>query len=397
MIPTWLGLLLALAALLSISQRSLYLAMFAAALILGLFTLPLVRLAGAFLELLRDPGIGLLTLVVGLIPLIGGGLEASGRMEELVRNMRLGRRASLAASSALLGMLPMPGGALLSAPLVGLAGGEVAGALKAAVNVWFRHILYLVYPLGPALIASAKVAGLEVYQAIPFLLPFFLLSILLGYLFLLRRVREGRPDYGRFSRRGLIIPLGIILAAPATDLILKNAFPLPVGELGTVVGVLLSLLLVALFGGLGLAELTQIGRKMRIWRFALIIPGMFFFLKVFQASPAPEVLSRLALPPAGLIVGGGFLLGLITGRISAPAAIIIPILTAEAGTGPLSLPVFALIFYSIFLGYLLTPVHPCISVSAEYFRVPLRLFLRELAPPAGLALAVTAALAMVLT
>jgi len=37
---TWAGLLLALAALLSISQRSLHLAMFAAALFLGLFTLP---------------------------------------------------------------------------------------------------------------------------------------------------------------------------------------------------------------------------------------------------------------------------------------------------------------------------------------------------------------------
>jgi|GEM_PF-3726141 len=53
---TWLGLFFALAALLTISQRNLYLAMFAA-LVLGLFTLPLCELGLAFLAVLRDPGI----------------------------------------------------------------------------------------------------------------------------------------------------------------------------------------------------------------------------------------------------------------------------------------------------------------------------------------------------
>jgi len=62
---------------------------------------------------------------VAIIPLIGGGLEESGRMAELVSNLRIGRRAFLASSPALLGMLPMPGGALLSAPLVEREGEEV--------------------------------------------------------------------------------------------------------------------------------------------------------------------------------------------------------------------------------------------------------------------------------
>ena len=388
---TWIGLLLTLVVLLGISRWNLYLAMFTAALVLGLFTLPPLKVGLAFLGVLFDPGIVLLALVVAIIPLIGGGLEESGQMEELVSNMRIGRRAFLASSPALLGMLPMPGGALLSAPLVERGGEEVDGALKVAVNVWFRHILYLVYPLGPALIASAKVAGLEVYRVIPYLFPFLLLSLLLGYWFLLRKV-DGRMDWaGDFSLKGLLVPLGIILAAPGLDLLLKVTTSLSVGELGTLAGVSLSLTLIAIIGRLRLSELGRIAREMRVWRFALIILGMFFFLDVFQRSGAPKLLAELTLPPAVLCVVVGFLLGLVTGRIQAPAAIIIPIFAA--GAKAVTPPLFALIFYSIFLGYVLTPVHPCISVSAEYFRVSMRDFLRVLVPPAALALLVTAVLA----
>jgi len=390
---TWLGLFFALAALLTISQRNLYLAMFAAALVLGLFTLPLQRIGLALLEVLRDPGIILLALVVAIIPLIGGGLEESGQMEGLVSNLRIGRRAFLAISPALLGMLPMPGGALLSAPLVERSG-ELDGALKAAVNVWFRHILLLVYPLGPALIASAKVAGLEVYRVIPYLFPFFLLSLLLGYYFLLRRAK-GRMAYtGSFSWWGLLIPLGIILAAPAIDLVLKATTLLPLDELGTLAGVSSSLILITIVGQLGLRELGRIGWRMRVWQFALIILGMFFFLGVFRESGAPELLVELNLPPAVLIVVVGFLLGLITGRTQTPVAIIVPILVAGAIT--VTPMLFALIFYIVFLGYVLTPVHPCVSVSVEYFKVPLRDFLKTLAPPAALALLVAGALTLLL-
>ena len=409
MIQTWIGLLLALVALLGLSQRNLYLAMFAAGGLLGLLTLPLGEFGLLVAEVFRDPGVLLLAAVVAIIPLIGGGLERSGQMDELVRNLRIGRRAFLAFSPALLGMLPMPGGALLSAPLVERGGGGLDGPTKVAVNVWFRHILYLVYPLGPALIASAKVAGLEVYWVIPYLFPSFLLSAFLGWWFLLRRI-DGpdraeagggsassagvRTRYeGAFSLKGLFTPIGIILAAPVIDLLLKG---LPgwlglgswrVGELGTLIGVSTSLLLVAVLGRLGPGELGRIGRKMGIWRFALIILGMFFFLGVFQRSGAPELLANLALPPAVLCVAVGFLLGLVTGRIQAPAAIIIPVLAASGGT--ITPAVFAVIFYSTFLGYVLTPVHPCISVSAEYFRASIAGFLRKLALPTALALLVT--------
>jgi hypothetical protein len=45
-------------------------------------------------------------------------------------------------------------------------------------------------------------------------------------------------------------------------------------------------------------------------------------------------------------------------------------------------PIFALIYTSIFFGYIISPVHPCVSVTLEYFNVPMKNFLRLSALPA---------------
>jgi integral membrane protein (TIGR00529 family) len=305
----------------------------------------------------------------------------------LVTNMRIGQKAFLALSPALLGMLPMPGGALLSAPLVEKGAPHAAPDVKAAANVWFRHALLLVYPLGSALIASAKIAGLDVYRVIPFLAPAFLLTLFLGYVFLLRNV-QGRLTYEtRFSLRGLLVPLMIILVAPLLDLLMKQAVRLPYSEIGTAVGVTVSFVAAVTAGRVVLGNLKQVFLKMKPWKYALIILAMFLFLRVFETSGMPENIASMALPPVVLCVVIGFILGLITGRIQAPMSIIAPIfLTTYDIMTPLA---FAVTFFSIFIGYVLTPIHPCISVSVEYFNTSLSVYLRKIAPPAVLATLVT--------
>jgi integral membrane protein (TIGR00529 family) len=337
---------------------------------------------------LSDPSVLLLAVVVGVIPLIGGAMEASGEMDRLVANLRIGIRPFLALGPGLLGMLPMPGGTLLSAPLVEHGAGSLAPSdIKAAINVWFRHVLLLVYPLGPALIASARIADLEVYDAIPYLLPAFALTLLLGYLFLLRKVRGTLSQTGAFSLAGLLVPLSMILIAPSLDLVLKRSIDLPYTELGTVVGVLVSLFMALAVGKIRWPQFKGVVRKARPWKYMLIILAMFAFLNVFTTSGVPERIGALALPPVVLCIVIGSLLGLITGRIQAPMSIVVPIYVTTYGG--MSAPVFALTYFAIFLGYILTPIHPCISVSLEYFKTTLGAFLGRMAIPTAVALVVT--------
>jgi len=383
----WVGFSLAIVLLLVISRRDLALGMGIATLVLAVFTHSFQSFGEALWATLSDPSVLLLALVVGIIPLIGGVLEASRQMDRLVANLRIGIRPFLALGPGLLGMLPMPGGALLSAPLVEQGAGHAPADIKAAANVWFRHVLLLVYPLGPALIASAKIAGLDVYSAIPFLIPAFLLTLVLGYLFLLRRVGGKLTQAGAFSLVGLLVPLLVILAAPILDLTLQRTASLPYSEMGTVVGVLVSLILGMLVGKIRLPQLGNIIQKVRPWKYMLIIVAMFAFLNVFTTSGIPEQIGGLALSPIVLCIVIGPLLGMITGRIQAPMSIIIPIYMTTHGA--MSAPVFAATYFAVFLGYILTPIHPCISVSLEYFKTSLGAFIRRLGIPTLAALAIT--------
>jgi len=381
----WIGFALSVVLLLLISRKNLALGMAVATGVLAFFTLPLHGLGQALLATISDPSVLLLALIVGLIPLIGGTMEASGQMERLVSNLRIGVRPFLAFAPALLGMLPMPGGALLSAPLIERGAGHTPADVKAAANVWFRHVLLIVYPLGPALIASAKIAGLDVYDAIPYLFAPFALLVIVGSFFLLRRAGGRLAQSGTFSLSGLLLPMGIILTAPILDLLLKHVTDLPVAEIATTVGVVVSLGLAASIGKVGPRAMGRVFRKMKPWKYVLIIFAMFAFLNVFTSSGVPERIALLSLPPIVLCVVIGVALGLITGRIQAPMSIIIPIYVSTYGA--LSPAGFAVTYFAVFLGYILTPIHPCISVSLEYFGTSMGPFLRRMAVPTAIGVA----------
>ena len=368
--------------------------MFLGALILGIFTLSPSDLAWEFWSSFADLSVILLALAVGLIPVIGGGLSKSGQMEDLVRNMRIGKKAFLAFSPALVGMLPMPGGALLSAPLVEKVGKDIAREKKAGLNVWFRHVLYLVYPLSPALIVSITMAGLDIYQTIPYLASFLVFSVALGYFFFLRSVR-GRIEYDeKISVKKLLMPLTVILIAPVLDFLIKSLFPELVKEAATLIGVATSLTLVVAIGKIRLKDFCQIFRESKPWDFALIIVGMIVFHNVFKASSIPGLITQGQITPEILIVAVGFVLGFATGRIQLPAAIIIPIFATKFGA--MSAPVFAIMFFSIFLGYVLTPVHPCVALSAKFFGADMKDFFREVVPPSLIAFVLSFVLFLIL-
>jgi integral membrane protein (TIGR00529 family) len=377
MLTTWMGFLISLGGILIISKRNLPLALISGAVILGLFTLPLEVVLDRFIYTVTDSSIILLALAMGVIPIIGWTMKKSGQIDSLVNNLRINKRSLMAISPALMGLLPMPGGALLSAPILEKGGEGVADDLKAAINNWFRHLFIMLYPLSPALIVSAEISDLDVYRAIVYLLPGFLLALILGYAFFLRRVHGSLFYPDSFSWSGLGIPLIVILSAPFLDFTLKRIFSM--GTLATVIGVTTGLLLSICLSRKKL-DLKRIAVGMKPWNFSLIIIGMFLYLHIFQQSDARNLIATLPLPPLTLSITAGFLLGFVTGRVQLPASIILPVYLATADH--ITPFVFALIYTSIFFGYVISPVHPCLVVTCEYFHVPIKHLITKLALPA---------------
>lgn len=377
MILPWFGFVISLTAILMIARKNLPLALFCGALILGFFTLPAISILENIVGTFTDLSIICLALAMGVIPMIGGTMNASGQMDDLVNNMRIGRRGLLALSPSIFGLLPMPGGALLSAPILEKGGEGVAHDIKVAINNWFRHLFVMIYPLSSALIASAKISSLSVYTAMVYLLPTFGFALFLGYMFFVRKVHGTIVYSSPFSLKKLLIPLGIILVAPFVDFTLKNTVVLPFQEIATLIAVVSAFALSWSSSSVNL-HLREIAKKMRPWNFTFIILGMFVFLNIFKSSNVATLIASIPLAPATLCVVAGFILGFATGRVLLPASIILPVYLTTSIITPF---VFAVIYTSIFFGYIISPVHPCVIVSLEYFKVPLKNFFRLLAAP----------------
>jgi len=372
----WIGFVVSLAGILVISKKNLPLGLICGALLLGLFTLPVSSIWDRIVFTVTDSQIILLALAMGIIPILGGSMKESGQVDAIVNNVRLSKRWMLPFSASLMGLLPMPGGALLSAPIVEKAGEGVSGLLKAVINNWFRHLFILIYPLNSALIVATQIFGIDLYRAIVYILPGFAAALILGYVFMLRKVHGRAEHHGSFSAAALAVPLTVILAAPVLDFALKRLFH--IGSLATLIGVAVGLSLSVVLSR-GRLDLVGIARRMKPWNFALIIIGMFLYLHIFQASGAGDMIATIPLPPLLLAATAGFFLAVLTGRVQLPASIVLPIYLASGQ--PVSYLIFTLIYIAIYFGYVMSPVHPCLVVTCEYFRVPIRAMIGHLLAP----------------
>jgi integral membrane protein (TIGR00529 family) len=375
-----------------IARRSLPLALLCGSVILGLFTLSPVTMFKQAVITATDLAVLVLALAVGFIPMIGGVMKESGQMDNLVNNLRIGRRGIMAVSPALMGLLPMPGGALFSAPVLEKSGQGVAEDLKVAVNIWFRHLLILVYPLSSDLIATTKMVGLQLYSAITYLFPTLVVATFLGFIFLILKIK-GKYKYTEpFSLKKLMLPLFTILIAPVIDFTWKTLNIAGFGELGTLAGVVCAFILSVIVSPFR-PDLKTVFVKMKPWNFSLILLGLFFFLNVFKASSVASLVAAIPIPPLLLCILAGFLLGAGTGRVLLPASIIFPIYMTTSRISPIS---FALIYTGLFFGYVISPVHPCLSITCEYFSASLKKAIRLLAYPALIILAIAVILSLII-
>jgi len=376
----WFGFFFSLGILLLIARKNLWLGLVVASYLLGSFSMSLTAMWDQTIRTLSDPAIILLAISVGLIPVIGGAMERSGLMDDLVNNLHISKKLFLALTPTLVGLLPMPGGALLSAPLVDRSGKTVPAEKKTAINVWYRHVFLLIYPLG-ALLVTTSMAKLNLYAVMLCLIPGFLLMQWLGYWFLLRKITGHNNFNSRINLNQLMAPIVIILIAPLLHFSLMRIFTSWLPEIPLLIGVSTSLALAFWFGHLGLKDLQPIARKMKPWNFALIIVGMFLFLHIFQASETSRAIAAASFSKIFLLVGIGALLGFATGRVQVPVSILLPIYFAQFGSEAMTPFIFAVMFFAIYQGYVISPVHPCVSVSLEYFKTDLKSFYRLLAIP----------------
>ncbi|MHA2473916.1 MAG: DUF401 family protein [Promethearchaeota archaeon] len=363
MLPAWLSFIIVIGIVMVLSKYELGIILTLGA--VGFAILAGVDIVQSLTNVVSDPSILLLIIIMTLIPILGGIMEESGLMMEMIQKLRISRKTSLMMIPALFGLLPVPGGALMSAPIVHQIDSEEDANTKVSINVWYRHMLIMIYPLSSSLIIASILTNINLYILALGMVPGLIIMWIVGYVVLVRNItpfiEQGERDLKRAFHN--LLP---ILIAPIFDFVGRIVFNFAYPEVFLLIGLVISILMALRFGKMNFSNITKISKKMKIWRFPLIIFSMFLFLEVFVLSGAPEEIARIEMSVFLLIILG-FLLGFATGRIQLPVSILIPIYLAQFTPLAMPLPHFIFIYTSISLGYLLTPIHPCVSYSTEYF------------------------------
>ncbi len=365
-----LALIILLLILLIRLKLNLGLAIICAALWIGvLFRMPVIGIIRVFPVTLGQTTTLEYLLIIYLVLLLGGLLKETGHLDNtaqsltsVVKDYRLG----ITVMPALIGLLPMPGGAMLSAPIVREVGHQtgLAPDKLTFINYWFRHLWEYFWPLYPALLLTAGLFHVTVRNIMFTQFPLSLVAITTGAVFMARQARPAHDgadgDYRQLIR--MVIFMWPILFV----IVLVLVFKLP--------------MTVALAGGCAAA---LIGIRLKFRRVAAVffqalspstlgvIYSVFLFKNMLESSSALAHLPALAtgslLVKMLVVFLAPFLVGFLTGVNTAYAGIAFPIILPWINAGPSVLTWIMFAYASGFVGVLLSPVHLCLCLTKEYF------------------------------
>lgn len=341
---------------------------------------------------LSRPELWLLMLNITLILEFGYFMAEDSNSNTIIQAARRwggrhGRAFSLILIPAAIGLVPMPGGALFSAPMVGQAVKEEnwTPAWKAAVNYWFRHILEYWWPLYPVVIVTLSIFTIESWQYMAVQMPFTLASIAAGYFFLLRNHSKAlqihsAEDTTHSSVLKVLLPILLIvlctlLLPPFYHIVFPDATPATTKLLSMLTGLLAGLFL--LNSGMKQADEQRLFRflfTLKTGNVLLTLGGVMIFQALLETSGLlPQAARQLTANQVPLTVIIGFLpflAGLVTGIAIGYAGIAFPLvvgLMSVERTGLTPISTLVLAFTMGYVGMMLSPVHLCFVLTREYF------------------------------
>ena len=310
----------------------------------------------------------------GSVRSLGMGLSAA------LKDPRLG----MGLVPAVVGLMPVAGGALLSAPLVealGVSAG-LSGELMAYINVWFRHLLIYSYPLSQVLIVLSQLSGYSVITIALATLPISLLMVLVG-LPALARVRRAVVDLGVDPWEGLKLstPIAVALVALVALGPLLGNWAVPIGASVAVV-VLIAIRRCS-------KDLPKALTSTRVLDIVLAVVAVIVLREVITGSWVSEDLQQVVASLGGAGVALATLSAVVsiaTGSIITGLFLTLPILTS---LGASSMGDVLLVYTYSFLGYVASPTHLCLIYTVRYFNSELAKVYRYLLPSVATVLAVS--------
>ena len=351
-----------------------------------LYQVPVMALLQGYWALICSTRFIFLTMVIVLITTMGqllAELRALDRLTETAKGLPGGTKTAVAVLPPLIGLMPMPGGSLLSAPLVGnvLADKKYTPEFRTASNYWFRHVVEFAWPIYPGLILTEAITGYPIGRVALVQSPLAVLMAVIGLAFYTTRIQnESRRD-------------GHLWRSLANIVLTIWPIPLAIGLYGVFKLDLALSVLVAVVALVAVArpsrpQLLAAVRKGFSYKLVFLVFGALSFQTVLELTGAiaalPALTARYSLPPEIVIFVVGFTAGILTGMVAAFVATAYPILAAFLYQ-PVASPEYIFLAYLAgYLGMILSPTHLCLILTNDYFQSDLFKVYRLIAWPVAL-------------
>lgn len=366
-------------------KKPVWLALLSASLAMGLIGAGPPDLAKIMLSTVSSSSALDLLVITFLIAVLVNLYRVSGFLarlgEELVKFLKKPRLITMFVP-AIMGLLPVAGGALMSVPVVDTVGNhlKISKKLRLFINVWFRHVIFMVYPLSTVIITTAALAGVNMWHVILRELPVALSMIIVGYILGFRGYRPHSVDYFSVADPGTLARVfSPILVAVATSvatgsLLDKQILPsIPLTRYSMILGLILAIVFLARLSKMNLKGIREAVLSKSVIELTVAAFSAILLRDIFVAVKGPEIFSTFFSPrnEAGrtaLLILIPFTMSLATGSPLTGSIVAISVLQHTLNIG---LKEVSLIYASNMLGYLASPAHLCYVYTAQYFELPL--------------------------
>ncbi len=333
-----------------------------------------------------DPVVLDLLAIVTLIYLYSFLLKATHRMQRVADYLNMKMRDPrwvLISVPAIVGLIPMPGGAMFTAPITDEVGNRISltPEYKVFTNYWFRHCWELAFPLYPGIILAAGLIRITPVALSWILLPLALSAFLGGGVLFFLAYRSQARDYleaGSPAPKSHLAPLSGTVLWPILAVILVAIVKIPV-----TLGLLVIIAVFSYSEHITVFRLWVFFRRSFNWPIILLVWAVFFFGRILTSTGLLKIVGtamvNLGTPPWLLSFALPFFMGLLTGVTPGFVGTVFPLLIPFWKDSP---ELWLQLAYAGGLaGVFLSPAHLCLSMTQDYFKAALMPILKILFLP----------------
>ena len=321
-----------------------------------------------------------LALLLTLIFSLAKCMQETGAIKNLIDSLRptFKKGDTLGFIPAIYGLMPVPGGALFSAPAIDEEGNKynLDKNQKNFLNIWFRHVWFSIYPISFAmiLICSAEFSNIEIHKLILANIPAFLASVFIGLFFLKRFIKNSPKQEINVNKNRSDLIFLIPPLLPVFVYVILWVFDFP-DVRSFLIGVILSIFVLYLLTKNKKINFFEIFKKSLTWKLALAIFGILIFRKMIEISGTTgtiaDIIKSTPFPAISMVVLLPVIFAFLTGYNVAGVALSYPIVSPFF-PDPLSqitlIGLTSLIFVSSIIGYIISPIHLCNVLSSDYLK-----------------------------